>query len=180
MFKYCNTISELSHDIVKKYCTNFNVAVDATLGNGYDTDFLSSLFLKVYSFDIQNIAIENYKNNKKNNVILINSSHSNINNYVKERPDCIIFNLGYLPGGDKNVTTMASSTIESLKTSLKILNNGGIIIVCIYTGHKEGKKEEECILNFVQNLSKKEFSTVLHTYVNRQNNPPKLLVIEKK
>ncbi|WP_035290351.1 class I SAM-dependent methyltransferase [Clostridium sp. KNHs214] len=180
MFKYGNNISQLAQDIIKNYCSNFNVAVDATLGNGHDTDFLSSIFHKVYSFDIQDCVVENYKNRGLNNVMTIKSSHEYIHKYVKENVDCVMYNLGYLPGGDKSITTKASSTLDSIISSLKLLNCGGIITLCIYWGHQEGKEEKESILNFVEKLSKKEFSVIMHSYLNRSNDPPILLVIEKK
>lgn len=46
MFKYVSDVSILSHNIIKEYVKNKNVAIDATLGNGYDCDFLSSCFKK--------------------------------------------------------------------------------------------------------------------------------------
>ncbi|WP_396276634.1 tRNA (mnm(5)s(2)U34)-methyltransferase [Haloimpatiens lingqiaonensis] len=140
MFKYGNSISGLAQDIIKDYCSNFDVAIDATLGNGHDSDFLSSIFKKVYSFDIQSYAVENYKNRGKENVVAINSSHEYIDKYVIDRVDCVMYNLGYLPGGDKNITTKAQSTLESLDASLKLLNSGGIITICIYWGHEAGKE----------------------------------------
>ena len=50
MFKYVGDISKISHYIIDKFLENKNIAIDATLGNGYDTDFLSKKFTKVYSF----------------------------------------------------------------------------------------------------------------------------------
>ena len=72
MFKYVGNISDLSHYIIKDFVENKNVAIDGTLGNGFDTDFLASLFHKVYSFDIQKEACENYIKNNKENVNIIN------------------------------------------------------------------------------------------------------------
>ena len=69
MFRYVSDVNELSHHIIKNFCYKFNVAVDATLGNGYDTDFLSEHFSKVYSFDIQKCAIKSYENKNINNVV---------------------------------------------------------------------------------------------------------------
>ena len=50
MFKYVSDVSLLSHNIIKEYITTKDIAVDATLGNGYDCDFLSNNFKKVYAF----------------------------------------------------------------------------------------------------------------------------------
>ena len=66
MYRYVSDVSELSHHIIKDFSYKFDVAIDATLGNGYDTDFLSEHFSKVYSFDIQDCAIKAYESRNKN------------------------------------------------------------------------------------------------------------------
>ena len=49
------------HELIKGLNNSDKVAVDATLGNGYDSLFLAPLFKKVYSFDIQDLAIKRSK-----------------------------------------------------------------------------------------------------------------------
>lgn len=180
MYKYVTDVNNISHHIIKNFCSNFNVAVDATLGNGYDTDFLSQLFSKVYSFDIQKIVIDEYEKKNKNNVLLINDSHENFKKYINEKVDCIMYNLGFLPGGDKNITTKVESTIKSLENTLELMNSSSLITIALYRGHEEGKKEEAAVLNFVHALPKESFGVILHSFVNRSNTPPYLIVIEKK
>lgn len=180
MFRYVSDVNEISHYIIKNFTCNFNIAVDATLGNGYDTDFLSNNFLKVYSFDIQQCAIKAYDNKNINNVILINDSHENFIKYINEKVDCIMYNLGFLPGGDKNITTKCESTLMSLESSLNIIDKGGLITIALYRGHEEGKKEENAVINFVQNLPKEKYGVMLHSFINRNNSAPFLIVIEKK
>lgn len=179
MFKYVGDISIIAQDIISKYTNKFEIAVDATLGNGYDTDFLSQKFTKVYSFDIQKHAIENYNISKKDNITLINDSHENLIKYINCKVDCIMYNLGFLPGGDKNITTMTDSTVNSLRTSLDLLSPGGIISVAIYTGHGEGRREKEAVLNLLQLLPKSEYGVLLHSFINRSSNAPLLAIIEK-
>lgn len=180
MFKYVGNISDLSHYIIKDFVHNKKVAIDGTLGNGYDTDFLSSLFDKVYAFDIQKEACENYIAKNKGNVNIINDSHHLFNNYINEKVDCIMYNLGFLPGGNKEITTLHKTSLESIRAGLDILNNGGIMTICIYRGHNEGKLEETCILEYLKTLPKNEFGVMSQAYLNRQSNSPLLVVIEKK
>lgn len=180
MFKYITNVSNLSHHIIKNFCNNFNIAVDATLGNGHDTDFLSNNFNKVYSFDIQLNAVETYKKKSKENTILINDSHENFNVYINGEIDCLVYNLGFLPGGNKSLTTKASSTITSLSCGLSKLKKGGLVTIAVYKGHEEGKKEEAEIMNFAKNLPKDKYAVMLHSFVNRDINAPVLVVIEKK
>jgi Putative rRNA methylase len=179
MYKYINNISDIGHFIIDNYLENKRVAIDATLGNGHDTDYLSSKFQRVYAFDIQKNPCEVYISKKKENVKVINDSHHKLKDYVKEPVDCIIYNLGYLPGGDKNITTLYETSLFSIKIGLELLDYGGIMVICIYRGHNEGKKEETCILSYVKNLPKNEFGVMGHSYLNRDINAPTLIIIEK-
>ena len=44
MFKYVSDVSNIYHNIITSFIENKNIAIDATLGNGHDCDFLSELF----------------------------------------------------------------------------------------------------------------------------------------
>jgi hypothetical protein len=180
MFRYVSDVSSLSHYIIKNFCGSFDIAVDATLGNGHDTDFLKAHFNKVYAFDIQHLAIEKYSAKKTGSVELIHDSHENIGKYVSDKVDCVVFNLGFLPGGDKSITTKKHSTLIGLNSSLSILKPEGIITIALYNGHEEGKEECAASLSWAEALPKNQYGVMHHTFVNRANNPPSLLVIEKK
>jgi 16S rRNA C1402 N4-methylase RsmH len=180
LFKYVSDVSSLSQYIIKNYSIDNNVAIDGTLGNGHDTDFLSSIFNKVYSFDVQDIAIEKYSEKKKENVILIKDCHSKLKEYVKENVDAVMYNLGFLPGGDKSITTEVSTTLTSIESSIEILKPGGIITIADYIGHEEGKKEKNEVLKYVSNLPKDKYGVMLHKVLNRSEKAPQLIVIEKK
>lgn len=180
MFKYLGNITDLSHHILSSYVENKVVALDGTLGNGGDCDFLSENFQRVYAFDIQEKAIDQYKQRNKKNVSLILDSHENIEKYINEGIDAAIYNLGFLPGGDKSITTKADSTLKSIGTTLKLLNNGGILIVAVYVGHEEGAKEGDALLEYTSKLPKDKFGVMLHKVINRSENSPYMLVIEKK
>ena len=180
MYKYVTGVTDLSHDIIRNYVNNKGIAVDGTLGNGHDTDFLYQLFDKVYAFEIQREPAEKYSNKNIENVKVINDGHENIKEYVKEEIDCAMYNLGYLPGGDKEVTTRVNSSLESIKLAVDLLRSGGIITIAIYSGHNEGAKEKTCILEYVESLPKNKYGVMLHQFINRNNEPPCLVVIEKK
>ena len=156
-----------------------DIVIDATVGNGNDTLFLASLVKKgqVIGYDIQKEAIDKTKKLVKdfNNVVLLNESHENIYKLdLKNKVSLILFNLGYLPGGDKSITTTSSSTLKAIKGSLKLLNNKGKILVVFYP-HKEGKKEEKKVLNYL-----KEHDFDYDIKRNTDNiNAPYLLIIKK-
>ncbi len=180
MFKYVGDISLISHYIIKEFLENKDVAIDATLGNGYDTDFLSENFKEVYSFEIQKCACENYVKRKNKNVNVINESHDLLKKYVSTNVDCIMYNLGFLPGGNKEVTTKHETSLKSIKEGIELLRSGGIITICLYRGHDEGKEEERIIMPYIKSLSKAQFGVMYHSFLNRSKDAPILIAIEKK
>lgn len=154
------------HNFVVDYlCGNVteeDTIVDATVGNGNDTLLLSRLASFVFGFDIQKEAIDHTDSLLKvsgiDNYKLILDSHENILNHVKNFKG-VVFNLGYLPGGDKTITTKASTTVKTLKRLTKHLKQGSFIILTCYRGHNEGLKESNKVLDFVNTLD--ESFTVL-------------------
>ncbi len=117
---------------------------------------------------------------KNNNVTIINESHHKIDEFVNEEINCICYNLGYLPGGNKEITTLAETSLKSIQLSLNLLSSNGIMAIAIYRGHNEGKEEESCILQYLRNLPKNKFGVMEHSFLNRSEVAPMLLVIEKK
>ena len=172
-----NKVNQIIEDNLKPN----DIAVDMTIGNGNDTLFLSKLVSKgfVYGFDIQDIAIDNTKKlldeNNITNYKLIKDSHENIYKYINEKISLILFNLGYLPNGNKDITTKKESTINALSKSINMLNNKGIILIVIYS-HKEGKEEEKEIKEYLKNNNIK-----YNEYHNTDNiDAPYLIEIRKE
>lgn len=185
MYKVILRATELAHNVIKPLIKENNVVVDATLGNGYDTIFLSELVKqgKVYSFDIQKSAIEKVdsyiKENLINNVVLINDGHERMDEYIDEKPMVIMFNLGYLPGGDKEITTMPDTTIKAVKKGLEMLHPGGVMTIEVYTGHNTGEDEASELEAYIKNLPAKEFSVMKINFLNKNRKAPFLIIIEK-
>ncbi|WP_019313702.1 tRNA (mnm(5)s(2)U34)-methyltransferase, partial [Streptococcus mutans] len=105
---------ELSHDFLSQVLDKNSIAIDATMGNGNDTVFLSHLAKKVYAFDVQEQALiktrEKLEQLNIKNVQLILDGHQTIDKYVDEPIRAAIFNLGYLPSADKSVITQPATT----------------------------------------------------------------------
>ena len=91
-----------------------------------------------------------------------------------------IYNLGYLPGSDKSVTTMAMSTVISLMKATQLINKGGIIIVVSYFGHENSQEERDSLEKFLKSLDQKQFIVEKREFFNQINNPPIVYVLEKK
>lgn len=187
--RYKNIVNTLTivEDIICEHIKDGDVVLDCTVGNGKDTLKLAKKVGKsgkVYGFDIQKKALNIAKNlleseNLLNRVDLIESSHENIDSYISSKLDFIIYNLGYLPKGDKNIKTNSQSTIISLKKSLKLLKNNGIILITSYTGHEGGMEEKESIEKLLSKLNQKDYNVLKYDFINQGNCPPILYGIEK-
>ena len=152
-----------------------------TVGNGNDTLFLANISKKAFGFDIQDIAIKNTQELlKENNVVnyeLFNVSHDKINiilSKYKNRIKLILFNLGYLPCGNKNITTNHKTTLDAVKNSFNMLSNDGLILIVFYP-HPEGKLEAEYVIKYLN-----ENNMNYKIYRNTSNeDAPYLVVISK-
>lgn len=164
-----------------------NVAVDFTMGNGHDTEFLSKTVGasgRVYAFDIQAQAVESTARHLKEtgcpeNYTLIHDSHHNVKNYVKEPIRAGMFNLGWLPGGDKSITTLRETTMPAIEAAIDLLDEDGIINIAIYPGHEEGDLEGKMICEYLSNQSRFK---VCATKVQILNSPtsPYFIIVERK
>ncbi len=183
-------LTNQAHEICQAILQPGDIAIDATAGNGHDTLFLARLVKSsgtVYSFDIQKSAIEStsqrLKQAEMNNVILIQKNHEQIQNSIPEKNHgqvtAAMFNLGYLPGGDKSLITDSSSTISAIEQSLKLLRSGGLLTILAYTGHPGGQEETDAVNHFLNRLSDKQFSVKLITAQEDHISPPQLFVVQK-
>lgn len=179
-----------SHHLLKKTVVKGDVVIDATVGNGNDTVLLASLVGaagKVYGFDIQEQAIQATKEKLlltglSQQVQLVKQSHEYVASILPEKTElaAAIFNLGYLPNGDKSVITNKESTIKAVKSILPSLRKSALLLIVVYSGHQGGEAEKEALLNFVIGLPQDSYGVLRYGFINQKNQPPFLLAIEKK
>ncbi|MGS2779747.1 class I SAM-dependent methyltransferase [Robertmurraya sp. GLU-23] len=168
------------------------VAVDATIGNGHDTYFLAKLASgtgHVYGFDIQDQALQATKErlakeNLSDRVTLIHRGHEEVKDFIpqsaKGKVTAAIFNLGYLPGGDKSIVTKPETTIFAIEQLLDLLAVEGIIVLVIYHGHEEGAIERDKLLQYVKELDQEKAHVLRYQFENQKNNAPFIIAIEKR
>ncbi|MDQ0245963.1 16S rRNA C1402 N4-methylase RsmH [Bacillus fengqiuensis] len=185
-------ILPFARTLLQKAVNEGDIAVDATIGNGHDTVLLAELVGEtghVYGFDIQPQALENTKQKLEeqqldDRVTLFHKSHSHLREVLppiaSQRVTGAIFNLGYLPGGDKNIVTKADSTIEAIDQLLDVMAPEGIIVLVIYHGHPEGALERDHLLQYVTGLDQQKVHVLQYRFMNQQNNPPFIIAIEKR
>ena len=172
---------------------SWEVCVDATAGNGHDTLFLFENCAssgKVIAFDIQKAALEatenlltqhDFGNVKRPKVQFILDGHEHMDEYIESNTaDIIMFNLGYLPGGDHALATNSQTTIPAIKKGLEILKVHGVMSICIYSGGDTGFQEKEEVLAFLKQLPQKQYTVIVSEFYNLGNCPPTPVIIRKR
>ena len=178
---------DLHKKFILEHLKEGDVAVDFTMGNGHDTEFLSKTVGengKVYAFDIQASAVESTRKNLAaagcpNNYTLIHDSHHNVKSYVKEPIKAGMFNLGYLPGGDKSITTMRATTLPAIEAAIDLLGKDAILLIAVYPGHPEGDAEGKEITEYLSTLSRFKVCCTKVQIVNSATSPY-FMMIETK
>lgn len=181
-------ITQWCHHFIREHVHPGSFCIDATMGNGHDTKLLCELVGKegqVLAFDIQETALRKTKkrleeSKSPENYRLILDSHSHMDQYAKARTvDCIVFNFGYLPGGDHQLATKSSSSIAAIEQALSLLKKGGLMSLCIYSGGDSGFEERDALLPYLKGLDPKKYLVILSSYYNRPKNPPIPVLIWK-
>src|SRR6185369_16384189 len=96
-----------------------------------------------------------------------------------EPAKAFVFNLGYLPSGDRDIKTAADSTVSALGQAGELLQPSGLILVSVYTGHDGGDEEWEAVKGWCETLPPREFNVWMSRQLNRGETAPFLVVVEK-
>ena len=190
--------TKLALHLVRPYVTPDAAVVDATCGNGHDTLALAEMTpARIYAFDIQEQAVRattellqshGYsKSIADGRITVCCRAHEQMGTVVPrgDSPStapvrAVIFNLGYLPGGDKERTTRADSTLAALRAAMELLAPDGVICITMYSGHPEGKREKTALLEFASALDAGKWHTAYISMPNQKHDPPEILLLTRK
>lgn len=173
----------LTRRVWKHVVQKGDTVIDATCGNGYDTLAMLQMVAdesgraRVYGMDIQRNALENtsslldenVKPEEKKLVKLFDVCHSRMEEIIPENTSVrlVAFNLGYLPGGDKTIITISTTTLLALEAAERILMPGGLISLVVYVGHSGGREELETVEAFASKLSVDDWICCKFQMLNR-------------
>lgn len=192
MDNFLTKTTQIAMYMTAAYLREGDFAIDATCGNGHDTLSLALAVGEsgsVLALDLQEEAVEATKAlldlYGHENVIVRRENFINLNEAAEEtcpgrRPSAVIFNLGYLPGGDKTVTTKKEDTLKGAAQALELIMPGGIVTMVLYSGHLEGKEEKAALLEMAENLPSDRYHVVYTSLLNQKKDPPEVLFITKK
>ena len=198
--------TDMAHTLWRAVMCPGDTAVDATMGNGWDTVALALMLAdlestsdpaveskpgRVVAFDIQEDALTSTRTRmdkdltpeQASRVDLVLKSHDMMEEHVREHDSVgvVCFNCGYLPGpdGNKEVRTATTTTVSAVAAGVKTLRPGGVLTVVGYTGHPGGWDEVEAVMELVSSLDPREFTATNHSVVNRDN-CPQLIAVHRK
>ena len=181
-----NTLG-MVHEFLRRSVAPGAFCIDATAGRGRDTALLCRLAGeggRVLSFDIQEEAVRQTRallegEGLRAEVIL--DSHAHMERYAPEgRVDCVVFNLGRLPGGDPHIFTRAESSLAAIDAGLRLLRPGGVMAIALYYGQENGYEEKDAVLEHVKTLDDRRYSVLVCHWANRKNDPPLPIFIWKE
>ncbi len=178
---------DLQKQLILTHLAPGDTAVDFTMGNGYDTEFLSKTVGEnghIYAFDVQEQALKSTAAHLREvgcpeNYTLIHDSHHKVKDYVKGPIKAGMFNLGYLPGGDKSITTMRATTMPAIEAAIELLGPKSILSVAIYPGHEEGDAEGRMVSEYLSTLDRFRVSVAQIKIINSPTSPY-FMVVETK
>ncbi len=190
------TAVQWSHAILETRLRRGDVVVDGTAGNGHDTVFLAQHVLpggQVFAFDVQEEAIARTREQvaslglqatSADDIILHHAGHERMAELLPGALHgglrAVMFNLGYLPGGDKSRITRTETTMHALQQALEWLAPDGVMTVVVYPGHEGGREEADMVERWTQLLPSAEFEAQRIGFVNFRPTTPFCLVVRKK
>ncbi|MEA5445651.1 class I SAM-dependent methyltransferase [Gammaproteobacteria bacterium AB-CW1] len=150
-------LTQLAQTLIRPRLQAGDCAVDATVGNGHDTRFLAECVGEtgqVLGLDIQEAAIRTTEGRLaqaglNGRVQLRQCGHERLDqvlpDHMRGRLKVVMFNLGYLPGGDHDIVTRPDTTLTAIRAAWDNLCADGLISLMIYRGHRGGKDEYQAI-----------------------------------
>jgi len=169
------------HFLLKAALHSGDVVIDATLGNGWDAALLARCVGAsgvLYGFDIQQIALDVTHIRLRDTQVdarLHLVGHETMREHIATEHVGIVravtFNLGYLPGGDKNITTHAETTHAALAAARELIADDGMIALVCYR-HAEGELELALLRQYLATWPQDKYTCTETQFVNQQNTPP--------
>ena len=184
-------VASWCHHFIREHIKVGDTCIDATIGNGHDTELLCALVGesgKVYGFDIQAKALENTRLRLEaaglsGRAKLFLKSHEKMAEVIdpseQGKVSCVVFNFGYLPGGDHQLATKGETSMMAMESALSLLKKDGLMSLCIYSGGDSGFEERDEILAWLKRLDSKKYLVIVSEYYNRKNHPPIPVLVYK-
>jgi len=171
----------LSHQFMAAHIRPGDFCIDATAGRGRDTLFLCSLVGetgRVLAMDIQEAAVVETRELLAREGCLqraqvVRDCHSHMGQYADpDTVDGIMFNFGWLPGGDHTKFSHGDTSVAAVQAGLELLRPGGVMTLCIYYGRENGTAERDALLRFLPTVDSRRYTVIRGDFANRTGDVP--------
>ena len=171
----------LSHQFMAAHIREGAFCIDATAGKGRDTLFLCRLVGesgRVLALDIQTDAVAQTTalltaEGVADRAQVVRDCHSRLSEYAAPcSVDGIMFNFGWLPGGDHNTFSHADTSVAAVRAALDLLKVGGVMTLCLYYGRQNGTAERDAILDFLPTIDNRRYTVIRGDFANRTGDVP--------
>ena len=175
-----NTLG-LSHRFMAEHIRPGSRCIDATAGRGRDTLFLCRLVGetgRVTALDIQPAAVEATRTllaaeGCAARTEVVQDCHSHIARYAAPGTvDGIMFNFGWLPGGDHRIFSAADTSRAAVRAALPLLRPGGVMSLCLYYGRENGTAERDAVLAELAAADPGTYTVLRADFLNRTGDVP--------
>ena len=172
---------QLCHEFLTTHLAPGGFYLDATCGNGHDTEFLCRLAGpsgRVLGLDIQPAAVQ------ATNARLAAAGLDGIGRAILQdharlgevatpgTADCVLFNFGWLPGADHGVHSTAAGSIPALEAALTALKPRGVLAAVLYSGQVIGDGEKQASLDFFRALPLTRYTVLVCEFANWASTAP--------
>lgn len=180
------SLTQLAHNIIRRIVQPGDTVMDATAGNGNDTQMLTTLVGatgRTIAIDIQQPAIESTADRLTKAGLIADLRLGDHASELKKlqasgvRVKAVMFNLGYLPGSDKQITTAGNSTLAAIRIASDLLLPGGVVTIIAYRGHAGGLDETTIVEQWIDELPTDRFETSRIEGDSTQATSPVLFVV---
>lgn len=182
--------THIVHTWIRALVSPGDRVVDATCGNGHDTVLLAERCLpggEIWALDIQEEAIEQTRKRLAQHGFT-DGVHVHLLSHADWRSlpgtegslRCVVFNLGWLPGSDKRITTQPDATVAAHAAFAAALAPEGAILTTVYTGHEGGAEEAAALLAWAGELDAAQWSVARHAWINQPQTAPFVLTIQRR
>ncbi len=179
----------LAQALLRPLIREGDLVIDATAGNGHDTLFLAECAGpsgRVLAFDVQEAALVSARARLTESglgarVGFFHESHAAMHARAADGSAAVImFNLGYLPGEDHDLTTESSETLAALDAAARVLKPAGVLSVVCYPGHPAGAAEAEAVETWMSGLPATGWRVARYGAIGTKRPAPFLLLAVKR
>ena len=99
---------------------------------------------------------------------------------AKPRVSAAMFNLGFLPGSEKEIATRPGTTLAALNGLLPAMLPGAVLSIHCYSGHDGGKEESKAVLDWAAHQSEKIWRAYRYETWNKKRGAETLVLLERR